>query len=176
MLTLAVDITERKRAEAALIRSEERYALAARGANDGLWDWDLLTQEVYFSPAGRRCWATRTARSGTVPASGSPAAHPEDRDRLGMAIVSHLEGLSDRFQSEYRMRHRDGGYRWMSCRGLAVRDEDGRATRFVGSPTDVTDRKALEAQVLHDALHDPLTGLAQPRALPGPARPVGGAR
>ena len=164
MLTLAFDITERKRAEAALARSEERYALAARGANDGLWDWDLLTQEVYFSPRWKEMLGYADREIGDGPAEWFSRAHEEDRDRLGMAIVSHLEGLTDRFESEYRMRHRDGSYRWMSGRGLAVRDAEGRATRFVGSQTDVTDRKALEAQVLHDALHDPLTGLAN-RAL-----------
>jgi diguanylate cyclase (GGDEF)-like protein/PAS domain S-box-containing protein len=164
VLTLAVDITERKRAEAALVRSEERYALAARGANDGLWDWDLLTQEVYFSPRWKEMLGYADREIGDGPAEWFSRVCEEDRDRLGMAIVSHLEGLTDRFESEYRMRHRDGSHRWMSGRGLAVRDAEGRATRFVGSQIDVTDRKALEAQVLHDALHDPLTGLAN-RAL-----------
>jgi diguanylate cyclase (GGDEF)-like protein/PAS domain S-box-containing protein len=164
VLTLAVDITERKRAEAALVRSEERYALAARGANDGLWDWDLVSQEVYFSPRWKEMLGLSDREVGNAAGEWFSRTHAEDRDRLGMAIVSHLEGLTDRLESEYRMRHRDGRYRWMSCRGLAVRDEEGRATRFVGSQTDITDRKALEAQVLHDALHDPLTGLAN-RAL-----------
>ncbi len=159
VLTLAVDITERKRAEAALRQSEERYALAARSANDGLWDWDLASSEVYFSPRWKEILGFGEGEVGKSPGEWLSRTHPDDRESLGMAIVSHLEGLTPRFESEHRMRHRDGSYRWMSCRGLAVRNLAGRATRFVGSQTDVTDRKALEAQLLHDALHDPLTGL-----------------
>ena len=82
-----------------------------------------------------------------------------DRDRLGMEIVAHLEGLTPHFESEHRVQHRDGSWRWMLCRGLAVRDESGRAYRFAGSLTDITERKLLEQQVYHDAFHDALTGL-----------------
>jgi diguanylate cyclase (GGDEF)-like protein len=76
-----------------------------------------------------------------------------------MEIVAHLEGLTPHFESEHRVQHRDGSWRWMLCRGLAVRDESGRAYRFAGSLTDITDRKLLEQQVYHDAFHDALTGL-----------------
>ncbi len=150
---------ERRRAEETR-RSEEREALAARAAVNGFWDWDLVRREVYFSPRFKEMLGLAEREMGGAAREWFSRTHPEDRDRLGMAIVAHLEGMTPRFECEYRMRHRDGRYRWMAGRGLAVRDAGGRATRFVGSQTDITDRKALEAQ----ALRDPLTGLAN-RAL-----------
>jgi diguanylate cyclase (GGDEF)-like protein/PAS domain S-box-containing protein len=161
VVATGIDITDRKRAETALRRSEERYALAALGASDGLWDWDLKTNEIFFSA---RFGEMLGVAGGTVPATTGPRdwftrVSPSDRDRLGMEIVAHLEGLTAHFESEHRLKHEDGSWRWMLCRGLAVRDEHGRAYRFAGSFTDITERKLLEQQVLHDAFHDALTGL-----------------
>jgi diguanylate cyclase (GGDEF)-like protein len=85
--------------------------------------------------------------------------HPGDRARLRREIADHLVGLSPHFQCEYRLRHRNSTFRWMLARGLAVRDAAGRAYRMAGSQTDVSDRKQAESQLLHDALHDALTGL-----------------
>lgn len=159
VLAVEIDITERKRAEAALRASEERYALAARGANDGLWDWDLVGGGVYFSPRWKEMLGQREAEIGSHPSEWFRRTHPEDRDRLSMEIVSHLEGMSGHLESEHRIVHKDGRYRWMLCRGLAVRDEFGRAIRLAGSLTDITRHKAMEEQLIHDAFHDLLTGL-----------------
>jgi diguanylate cyclase (GGDEF)-like protein/PAS domain S-box-containing protein len=159
VLAVEIDITERKRAEAALRASEERYALASRGANDGLWDWDLVGGDVYFSPRWKEMLGPGEAEISTHPSEWFRRTHPEDRDRLSMEIVSHLEGMNAHFESEHRVLHQDGTYRWMLCRGLAVRDEFGRATRLAGSLTDITRHKAMEEQLIHDAFHDLLTGL-----------------
>jgi diguanylate cyclase (GGDEF)-like protein/PAS domain S-box-containing protein len=153
------DITERKRAEAALEESEERYALAARGANDGLWDWKLKTNEIYFSPRWKSILGGEGSEIGNSPDEWFHRVHPEDIDRVKADIASHLEGLTPHFETEYRMRHKDGTYRWMRSRGLAVREAQGRAYRMAGSLSDITGRKRAEEQLVHDACHDALTGL-----------------
>lgn len=159
-----LNITERKQAEAALRESQERYALAAAGTNEGLWDWDLKTQELYFSPRWKSMLGYGETDLANVPSTWFSRIHPEDRDRVQAELAAHLEGRDHPFESEHRVLHADGSYRWMLSRGVAVRDPDGRAYRMAGSQADITSRKQAEAQLLHDAFHDRLTGLAN-RAL-----------
>lgn len=153
------DITERKKAEEALRESEERYALAARGANDGLWDWDLRNRSVYFSCRWKSMLGYEEKEVGGHPDEWLGRIHPDDRETVEAKITSHLIGHNPHFVCEYRILHKDGTYRWALNRGLAVRDNDGKAYRIAGSQTDITARKAVEEQLLHDALHDSLTGL-----------------
>ncbi|MBV9471450.1 MAG: EAL domain-containing protein [Solirubrobacterales bacterium] len=145
-----------------LSRSEERYALAVRGANDGIWDWDLHTDQLYLSPR----WYAILGQSevpgdaGEVdPARWFSLVHVEDRLRLRAAIDAHLEGRTPHLESEHRMRHADGRWRWVLTRGLAIRGVDGTPTRMAGSMSDVTDRHLAERRLAHDAMHDSLTGL-----------------
>jgi diguanylate cyclase (GGDEF)-like protein/PAS domain S-box-containing protein len=155
---------ERRRAEEALRESEERYALAARGANDGLWDWNLRTGAIYYSERWKCMLGYTDTEIGASPREWLERVHPEDVERLEAEIAAHLEGRVPHFEHEHRARHKDGSYRWMLSRGLAVRDADGAASRLSGSQTDTTERKLAEERLLHDALHDVLTGLAN-RAL-----------
>ncbi|MFL5275868.1 MAG: EAL domain-containing protein [Myxococcales bacterium] len=154
-----LDVTERRRTERALRDSEERYALAARGANDGLWDWDLVANRVYLSPRWKAMLGLGEGDIGGNPDGWLGRVHPDDHARLTADIAAHVEGRSAHLESEIRIRHADGTWRTMLVRGAAVRDASGKATRMAGSQTDITDRKRAEEKLLHDALHDGLTGL-----------------
>ena len=151
-----------QRAIRELTLSEERYALAVRAANDGIWDWDLTTGRIYFSPR----WHAILGRAGGSesavdddPATWFGLVHSGDVLRLRGAIEAHLEGRTPHLQSEHRMRHADGTWRWVMTRGLAIRGPDGTPTRMAGSLSDVTDRRIAQLRLQHDALHDTLTGL-----------------
>ena len=153
------DVTERKRAEEALRQSEERYSLAVRGANDGLWDWDLRTDHIYFSPRWKQMLGYTEDEISERTDEWFNKVHPDDLNRLKAEIAAHLEVLAPHFENEHRMMHRDGSYVWMLSRALAVRDSSGKAYRLVGSQTDITDRKLVEERLMHEAIHDVLTGL-----------------
>jgi len=143
-----------------LRKSQERYELAARGANDGLWDWDLVRNSIYYSPRWKEALGCGASDVADVPEGWLERVHPEDRPGLETRIRSHLGGGSDHLVAEYRIRHADGSQRWMLSRGIAVRDGAGRAYRMAGSQTDIDDQKRMEEQLRRLALHDPLTGLA----------------
>jgi diguanylate cyclase (GGDEF)-like protein/PAS domain S-box-containing protein len=156
---LTDEIAERKRVEVALRESEERYSLAVRGANDGLWDWNLKSGEIYFSPRWNSMLGFDESEARSSPEEWFKRVHPQDLPKLQAAISLHLNGDTTYFECEYRIRHANEDYMWMLCRGLAVRYADGRAYRMAGSQTDITDRKWVEERLAHDALHDSLTGL-----------------
>jgi diguanylate cyclase (GGDEF)-like protein/PAS domain S-box-containing protein len=154
-----LDITERKRVERAMRESEERYALAAQGANDGLWDWDLRRNKIFFSARWKAQLGASEGEIGDDPDAWFDRVHPDDRERIFGDLGLHLEGRTPFLEVEYRVRHADGSWRWMLVRGAAVRDGPGKAYRLAGSQTDITERKNAEEKLLHDALHDLLTGL-----------------
>ncbi|HEV2786155.1 MAG TPA: EAL domain-containing protein [Solirubrobacteraceae bacterium] len=143
----------------ALAESEQRYALAMAGANDGLWDWDLRTDQLYVSARWKAMLGYASTELGSSPAEWLDRIHPDDAARVRQALAAHLDGRSAHFEIEHRVRARDRSYRWMLTRGLAVGGADGHAIRIAGSQTDITERKRTETQLQHDALHDGLTGL-----------------
>jgi diguanylate cyclase (GGDEF)-like protein/PAS domain S-box-containing protein len=153
------DITDRAEAEAALKHSEERYALAAAGSNDGLWDWDLVSGGIYLSPRWYQMLGRPQEVSCDRPVAWFDRVHPEDLSSLQASLNAHIAGETAHFEHEYRVRHEDGTYRRVLCRGAAVRQDDGKATRIAGSQTDITERAAIQEQLRHAALHDALTGL-----------------
>ena len=144
LVTCCEDISEYVQAQQALEESEERYALAARGSNDGLWDWDLELDTVYFSPRWKEMLGLDEHGIGEDPELWMQRIHPEDLPRVRTAIADHLAGLTPMLESEHRIEAADGGYRWVLTRGVAVRDEAGKPHRMAGSQTDINDRKLLD--------------------------------
>lgn len=142
-----------------LRESEERYALAAQGANDGLWDWNLKTDQIYFSPRWKTMIGYQDDEFGNSPDDWFRHVHPDDIGNLRNEISSHLKEPRGHLEKDFRLKHKDGTYRWMLCRGIAVRDDEGTPVRMAGSQTDITDRKDMEEQLIFDAFHDRLTGL-----------------
>jgi len=137
--------------------SDDRYAVAWQGTGDGLFDWDLRAEKLWLSDS----WLQLV---GLEKATGAPGdwldrIHPADRDAVQAAVRAHLEGGSTRFESEHRLRHQGGDWRWVLTRAGAVRDATGKAIRLCGSMMDVSERRAAADRVVHDALHDPLTRL-----------------
>lgn len=153
------EINERKNAEEALRESEERYALAAHGSNDGLWDWDLRTDRIFFSYRWKTMLGYGENDVGNSPEEWFERIHPDDLSEVKAKIAAHLDGQDQHYEGEYRILHQDGDYRWVLNRGLAVRDPSGRACRMAGSQTDITLRKAAMEQLVYNAFHDSLTGL-----------------
>ncbi len=150
------EVAARNEVEARLRASEERYSLAARGANDGLWDWNLDTGEVYFSPRWLSLLGFIEDELSGDPDEWLDRVHPEDLPELEEQLLQ-AEAHARSFQIEHRMRDRDGDFRWFLVRGIATVTDGER--RLVGSHSDVTARKQAELDLVHDSLHDALTGL-----------------
>lgn len=142
-----------------LRESEERYALAVRAANDGIWDWNIKTNEIYFSNRWKEMLGYKEHEIGTAPNEWFKRIHPDDRARVQAELFSHLKGMTVQFECEYRIMNAVGNHLWVVCRGLAVRDAKGVTYRMVGSQSDITARKLAEERLAHDAVHDALTGL-----------------
>jgi PAS domain S-box-containing protein len=144
----------------ALRETEERYRLALAGANDGIWDWDLRTNRVFYSHRWKWLLGYAEHEIGESPAEWYSRIHSDDRKRFQEAIAQHLEGKAPLLDVEIRMVTREGQWRWMQVRGVAILDEHQRPVRLAGSISDVTRRKVAEEELRHGALHDPLTQLA----------------
>ena len=147
------------RGAAQLRLSQERYALAVQGANDGIWDRDFTSGVVYFSPRWKAMLGHAEDEIGDLPAEWHTRVHPDDTVALRSAWDAHMSGDAPYFESEHRMKHSDGSYRWFLTRGVAIRDRDGAPTRMAGSMSDITERKAAEELLRRRAMYDALTGL-----------------
>ena len=146
---ILIDITERKLVEEALRQSEERYAVAVDGANQGIFDWDLRSDRVFHSRRAQELfglevgdlWRERREWVAMI------RYHPEDVPRIRSSIQRHLNGEKPTCDGEFRVLPRDGEVRWLRQRGIALRDASGKAYRMAGSIEDITERKRIEAEL-----------------------------
>jgi diguanylate cyclase (GGDEF)-like protein/PAS domain S-box-containing protein len=142
-----------------IVSDVERRALALTGAGDMIWDWDVSADKVFTSPETE---ALLGLKRGTLegPAAGwLEVLHPLDRDRFRAVLDSVLEQRRGRLTQDFRLRTPDGHYLWFALKARPVVGSDGEVVRLVGTLTDVTEFKNAEERLLHDAVHDNLTGL-----------------
>ncbi len=140
----AIDITTQKQAERALHLSEERFALAVAGTDAGIWDWDVISNTVYYSPRWKSMLGYGEQDLPDVFTTWETLLHPDDRARALAAVNDYLEGKTACYELEHRLRHKDGSYRWILARGAVLRDATGKPLRMAGSHLDVTERKQAE--------------------------------
>ena len=150
---------EKDRIEAALRDSTESHRLAVEASEGGSWDWNLRGNEIHLSARWQGLLGFSEGELSHRPLEWFQRVHPEDLPRLRADLLDFLRGRTSTFELEHRMRHHDGGYRWMLCRGIAVRDDKGRPQRLVGTHTDVTRYRESEKKLVRAAMHDLLTGL-----------------
>lgn len=141
-------IREREQAEAALRDSEERWQFALEGAGDGVWDWDLRTNEVYFSPQWKAMLGYADDEIPHHLEEWDRRVHPDDKAQAYAGIEAHLAGRTPLYVSEHRLLCRDGRYKWILVRGKVMRRaDDGTPLRFVGIHSDLTDRRRAEGDL-----------------------------
>jgi len=160
VIELVRDVRSERALRSAYEDLQARYDLVSQAANDGLWLWDLGNGEVEYSPRWASLMGLSEARLiGTID-MWLEHIHPADRPAVDEALGFHLDGLSEVFESEHRVEHRSGIWRWVLVRALAERNVDGNLVRVAGSTSDITHRKNAEERLRYEAFHDPLTGLA----------------
>jgi PAS domain S-box-containing protein len=173
----ALAAVERDRAlaasEAKLRASEARYASAVRATNDGVLEWDITQQWIYFSDRWKEILGCKPEELPDTFAAWQEHVHPEDRERFDKMCRAFFASDETDYSLEYRLRHKDGSYRWILLQALLVRDASGRPLRLTGAHTDITERKQLEQEILrisdreqwrigqdlHDGLGQQLTAL-----------------
>lgn len=135
---------------AQLAQSEERFALAMAGANEGLWDWDLTTNTAFFSPRWKEMIGYAPDEIGDSPEEWLSRLHPDDAAYAQQEASAYIQGERERYETVFRFRHRSGDYLWILARGAVARDAQGRVIRFCGTHVDISTQKALECEI-HEA-------------------------
>ncbi len=143
------DITQRKYAEIALRESEERWQLALRGNNDGIWDWNLKTNEVFFSQRWKQMLGYEDQEVSNYLDEWRKRVHPDDLPWVTQVMENHFARKTPYYISEHRIKCKDGSYKWILDRGQALWDDAGNVLRMVGSHTDITERKLAEEELKH---------------------------
>ncbi|GAB1543778.1 hypothetical protein NUACC21_64540 [Scytonema sp. NUACC21] len=144
---LESEIIHRQKVEAILREREERYDLAISGTNDGIWDWNLLTNEVYYSPTWMRILGYEDEPLPHVVSSWLERVHPDDLESARAAINQHLAGDTERYEYTCRLHHKNGHYIWILAKGRCICDDQGKPYRFVGTIADMTEEKLAEEQL-----------------------------
>jgi len=145
LIGVSRDVAARRRTEDALRQSEERLRMALAVTSDGFFDNDLGAGRVYYSPGWSRMLGYEPEEIAPVHEEWSKRLHPDDRAGVEQFVTGHHEGRTAAFRTEFRLRHKDGSWRWILSRGRIVsRDAAGKPLRMVGAHTDITDLKAAE--------------------------------
>ncbi len=139
------EVTERER----VVREKlQKYELAANGAHDGLWDWDMETGEIFVSDPWKKMLGYEASEISHSMDEWKKLLHPEDNENAIQSFISLLKGEANEYNLEFRLRHKGGGYRWINSRGRVLRDENGKPYRISGSHTDITERKMAEEALI----------------------------
>lgn len=163
-LSIARNITLRKLHEQDVLDRESKLWFALNEASDGLWDWNIADQSVYFSPQLKRMLGYGPDEMEPHVSTWENNIHPEDHPRVMRAINDHLHGKRERYQMEYRLKNRNGHFIWVRDRGkISDRDVDGQPLRMVGMAQNITDQKLTEFQLQEKASIDELTGILNRR-------------
>jgi diguanylate cyclase (GGDEF)-like protein/PAS domain S-box-containing protein len=163
ILGIAGDISERVAVEEHLREQEQRWQLALAGTNDGIWDWNAVTGEVFYSPRWKEMLGYGVDELPDTARVWEELVHPEDLPQARERIERHLRGESETYVAEYRIRRKDGEYIWILARAKAIFGEDGKPLRMVGAHADITERRQSEDLLSYQAAHDALTGLPNRR-------------
>jgi diguanylate cyclase (GGDEF)-like protein/PAS domain S-box-containing protein len=158
-IALVKDISREKQAEELARLGDERWHLALEATNDGIWDWDAVQNTVYYSARWKEMLGFAEWELPNRPDVWDRLVHPEDLPRAKAAIDAHLARKSQCYTSEYRIRAKDGSYKWVLARGKAIFDANGSPLRLIGAHTDITERKCAEERLFYQASFDSLTGL-----------------
>lgn len=160
------DVTERRLAQMTLRETEDRWKLALESAGDGMWDWYVQDDREYFSKRLLEMYGLGDDERVNRHAEIKTLCHPDDRAQLEKAVQDHFQGLTPTYQNEYRMRCKDGSWKWVLSRGMVIsRDMLGQPLRMTGTHTDITERKRSESLIWEQANFDALTGLPNRRLL-----------
>ncbi len=141
------DMTETRRAEAALRESEARYALVEQAATEGIYEWLIDKSELHASPRMKQLFGFSAGKVDSRNWGWNARVHPDDFERYKAALRDHFKGRSETYECEYRVRDESGHYRWILDRGVCVRNENGRAVRLVGAISDVTEHVRRETEL-----------------------------